>query len=275
MHSRAALFAASAALLAATPAVANPMMSETTPRPHLVGDIFMDSFFGEDINNKPGGEELLPGERVNASAAQASFLAAVGGFIARESFEGFDEGHDFSTQSTFLPFEGLSAGANNDRGRVRETPGGMANEDGRYSTDGDKFLSANTILNGSFRIEFVEAQDAFGFYGIDVGDFDAQLTLTFELVAGGTHAVDVPHSLFSEGANSGSVFFWGVVDEKNLFTAVTFSGHSDVADDRDVFGFDELQIRGTGEPIVPLPSSVGLALAGLAPIIGRRRRRLA
>ncbi len=267
MTSRLVLLAASASVVVVdAPAFSNSERHQPQPRP-LSGDPFANTFFGEDVNTNPGEVEIPRSQRVNANAAQADFLAAVGGFLAKESFEGFDEGHDFSSESMFLPFENKSTGANIDRGRVRETPGGMANDDGRYSTDGDQYLSANTILNGSFRIEFVDPQDAFGFFGVDVGDWDGQLTLTFELVGGGEQIVDVPHLLGEEGEDSGSVFFWGFVDEKNLFSAVTFSGSGD---DRDVFAFDELQVRGT---IIPLPTPVALAAGGLAPLLLRRRRR--
>jgi hypothetical protein len=110
---------------------------------------------------------------------------------------------------------------------------------------------------------------AFGFFGIDIGDFDGQVTAT---TAGGLNQVfNVGNSLNIEG---GSVLFWGVVDPANTFTSVSFGNTGSGAD---VFGFDDFTV-GTAEQVVdpgpnpvPEPTTVLLLGAGLA-AAGLRRR---
>ena len=57
------------------------------------------------------------------------------------------------------------------------------------------------------RIDFDTAVAAFGFYGVDIGDFSGQVTVT--TVNGGTNVYNVGNTVNGPG---GSVLFWGVID---------------------------------------------------------------
>jgi hypothetical protein len=197
------------------------------PRPLLAA-----MFFGEDLNatedpNTPEDDPIPLTEYPNAAAARADFLAALTAGVATESFETLPT-------NTVPPFEltfGTATAALSGAGEVLSVP-----FNGVYPTDGSNFYFL--YLSGStsdFRIDFTDPQAALGFFMADIGDGFGQLTLTFELAAGGSDVVPVPTT---GGAGSGSIAFFGRVDAANPFVAVTFSNNST----GDGFGFDELTV---------------------------------
>ncbi|RPI39117.1 MAG: PEP-CTERM sorting domain-containing protein [Betaproteobacteria bacterium] len=118
-----------------------------------------------------------------------------------------------------------------------------------------------TGANNDFVINFDSPVAAFGFFGIDVGDVGAQLTLT--LAGGGAVAIDIPHTVEPGGPGSGqngSVIYFGYIDEANPFTSATFSNVGDFGDD---FGFDDMTI-GSVQQVVRVPEPPMLALLALA-----------
>jgi hypothetical protein len=130
---------------------------------------------------------------------------------------------------------------------------------GRYPISGNQYFDTGS----DFTITFSTAIAAFGFYGVDIGDFGGQVTLTLTHLVGPQTVVTVPNTINGLG---GGVLFFGNIDTANPFTSITFG---DTAQGVDFFGFDDMTI-GTIEQVHPTPDSgstlslLGLALVGLA-----------
>ncbi|TVQ31587.1 MAG: hypothetical protein EA376_08955 [Phycisphaeraceae bacterium] len=139
-----------------------------------------------------------------------------------------------------------------------------ANPEGRYPTSGEQYLSTGTTI---LQIDFNQPVRTFGFFGIDVGDFGATLTIT--LANGEEKEFKIP-PLSDDGEATGSVMFWGIIADQ-MFTNVRFS--SDVLPVvGDSFAFDQFTIG-----IIPLPNAFGLGTMGLVCLTGAsafRRRRI-
>ena len=90
--------------------------------------------------------------------------------------------------------------------------------------------------SGNFSIDFSEPVAAFGFYGIDIGDFGGQITLA--LSNGSTTTLTIPNSI---NGNGGSVLYYGVVAQNSgeVFTNAVFG---DTASGIDYFGFDDFTV---------------------------------
>lgn len=163
-----------------------------------------------------------------------------------------------STNPT-LHFGVLTAAVTN--GVVRSVPPGMTDADGRYPISGANYMAAD---QATMNMAFSQPINAFGFWGIDIGDFGG--TLTINLLGGGTRQFSIA-PLSGNGSTSGSVLFWGVIDATTAFTGVTFTNNTGITD---VFAFDDITV---GTLAVPLPSAFALGAAGLAAVAGRVRRR--
>ncbi len=214
------------------------------------------TFFGEDEGL---GENSPLLSYPNSTAAEAEFLSNLVG-VGTETFESYADntyaplGIDFGVAGT-ATLQGS--------GYVNEVTPGTTNGAGRYAISGSKYWEATN----SFSIEFSEAIAAFGFYGIDIGDFGGNVVV--ELLNGESIEYVIPHGVNVEG---GGVLYWGVIDTENLFTSVTFSN---TAAGVDYFGFDNFTI-GSVEQVVPTPEPgtifmMGLGLLGLA---GMGRKKL-
>ncbi len=240
------------------------------------------TFFGEDLHNS----DTMPlpvASRVNSTNASNQFRS----MLMDEHIVSFEPGEGFVANPTFVPGpmpgdvgvnpnvafpNGVNASITG--GIVRFQAAGTAGPpapfgpEGRYPTTGVHYLSANTQ---NLVLTFDSPQVAFGFWGVDVGDFGGTLTLT--LAGGGLMPINIsPNS--SGGAASGSVLFWGVIAADNPFTGVMFSNNTG----SDIFAFDDFTI-GDLEMLVmiPLPTAMNLGLAGFVGLGGlaatRRVRR--
>lgn len=152
---------------------------------------------------------------------------------------------------------------------------------GRYATSGEQYLNADS---SSLTLAFNQPIAAFGFFGIDIGDFEG--TLSLHLTNGGVMTLPLMIPAVPGGSlRNGSVIFFGFIerDPSMQVTMVEFrnSAFGQPGSVNDIFAFDDFTIGGLGDvctdcPVIPLPSAMGLGLAGflgVGSIAGARRRR--
>lgn len=219
-------------------------------------------FFGEDLGL--GESTPLPvASRINSTAAQNAFLANLIG-VGTETFEGFATGTGAPLN---LTFPGAGTATLGGSGSIQTVTPGTTNGVGRYAISGSNFWEASS---GSFTIGFSNPIAAFGFWGVDVGDFNGQVTLTLQ--SGSVINLTVPNSTNIAG---GSVLYYGLIASGagELFTSITFGNTNPGVD---FFAFDDMtigslqQVRPTPEPGTLVLLGLAAALAG-ATVRGRRR----
>lgn len=221
----------------------------------------------------------------NSTAAQTSFLSQLVA-SSREvvSFEQ-SEGYALGAVNPLVNFPVNGITATMTGGVVRDTfgPGGginSASPEGRYPTTGTQFLNADS---SSLVLSFSQPIAAFGFYGIDIGDFNG--TLSLHLTNGGVMTLPLAITLPPAANKNGSVIFFGFI-ERNPAMQVTMvefrnSAFGQPGSINDIFAFDDFTLGNLGDvctdcPVIPLPSAFGLGLAGflgVGSLAGARRRR--
>jgi hypothetical protein len=218
-------------------------------------------FFGEDLNNS----NFVPlASFPNASGAKSNFLSNLVG-VGTEDFEGFATGTSRPLNLTFPGSTGnIIATLSGGGGKINSVPVGSTNGFGRYGTSGTNFWEVAAGGSNYFQVDFDTAVGAFGFFGIDIGDFGGQLML--ELSNGTIESFTVPNTVGRSGSTDGSVLFFGIVaeDPSETFMSVNFLTTTGGGD---VFAFDDFTV-GDIEQIqpnpVPEPASVlGLLIFGV------------
>jgi len=211
------------------------------------------TYIGVDVNSSPNPKATaltsLPNSNLAAAATFLSQLSAHG----TETFESFANPTFTSFGLTFGSYgTGTLRSTTNDpnySGRVREQTFGTSNLQGRYTISGNHYFETDPgAVNmpvqgahgntGDFTIDFTNPVSAFGFFAIDIGDFNGVLEVTYNLLGGGTHL----ETIGNPGTTSGVVFL-GVTtnDALNPFTSVTFH---DTHPAQDFVGYDNF-IAGT------------------------------
>ncbi|TAD78080.1 MAG: PEP-CTERM sorting domain-containing protein [Oscillatoriales cyanobacterium] len=221
-------------------------------------------FFGEDPNNSATSPLL---STPNANSAEASFLSNLIG-VGTETFEGLPNG---AGGPLSLTFPGAGTATLTGPGRISAVTSGQTNGTGRYAISGQKFWEVSA--NGMFTVNFSDPVAAFGFYGVDLGDFGGQLVLN--LSGGQTQSVMVPNTVGRSGSTDGSVLFFGLIAEsiQETFSSISFAM---TIGQGDVFAFDNMTVGSLKQVKPPTESTPEpIALTGLLVIgvLGARSLR--
>ncbi len=214
-------------------------------------------FFGEDLN--PGGTVPAGG---NAETARNDFLSNLTAGVNTEDFDGFVDGTTAPLNLNFTGGLGPIGATMSGTGEIENSTGS-----GRFPTSGANFWE----VSGAFVIDFLAPVAAFGFYGIDIGDFNGQVTVQTQDGSGNILSDFVINNTIN-GPN-GSLLFWGLIDVLNPFQKIVF-GNTNAG--TDFFGFDDLTVGDVAQvSAVPVPAALPLFAAALGGMgfAGWRRRR--
>lgn len=231
------------------------------------------TYSGIDNNGNPS---VALAATPNSTAAELSFKSQLTG-VGTETFESYDAG---TSTPLAIAFPGAGTATLLGGGNVSAVAPGTTNGVGRYSVPSatsSKFWEVGAGAAGNFDVTFSGAIAAFGFYGIDIGDFAGTLTIDlFDAANALVGSLAVPKA--AENLADGSVLYFGFIaaNAGEQFTKVSFRT---TAGTGDFFAFDNFTI-GTQEQVcencaVPEPGSLALFSLGLLGLGLARRRKTA
>jgi PEP-CTERM motif len=216
------------------------------------------TFSGQDAGN---GSGTPLASHPNSDAARTNFLSNLTNDVQTN---GMDDPsiHAGDTAPSIAFADGVTATLAG--GTIFDTP----DSNGYFAISNPNYYG---VYSDGFTIQFSSPIAAFGFYGVDIGDFGG--TLTLKATNGPTETdLTVPSLSGSggSGAANGSVLYFGFYDTGQTYTEITFQ--NSVASD--FFAFDDFLV-GTSQQIksVPEPASATLLASGLTGIAALRRRR--
>lgn len=239
------------------------------------------TFSGEDLND----DSLVPLTTLtNSGGAESLFKSKLASGVATETFEAQSIGAIaplalvFKDQVTSATKVTATLGGGS--GSVQGVTPGQTDGAGRYSipsaSSSNYWLVNAADRSNSFTVTFDSAVAAFGFYGVDIGDFGGTVSVSLLNNLGDTvKTFAVPHTIGDGGDTDGSVIFFGLIaDIGEDFYGVRFT--SSITSAADYFAFDNFTVatRDQLPPDTPLPLPGTLALAGLGLLgLGLRRAR--
>ncbi|MGB0563177.1 MAG: PEP-CTERM sorting domain-containing protein [Spirulinaceae cyanobacterium] len=235
-------------------------------------------FFGEDLNFHSNDRlSTFP----NSTSAQGDFLS----HLENVGTAGFDALPAGTSGQVSLDFGQAGVATLQGGGTVKRVTSGT--NFGRYAISGHHYWAADASGN-DFGIQFSDSVAAFGFHGVDIGDFGGLLKLNLTLANGGSQQVVIPNTSGQGGNTNGSVLYFGLIAESadEVFTGLSFDMNA--PGDVDIFAFDDLTIGSLAQvksdaalasalpPVQAVPEP-GMVLAGLAGLglgrLAQRRKR--
>jgi len=206
-----------------------------------------------DPNGNPS-VNLLP-NIPNSKVAENSFLSSLVG-TGTETFESFTPG---TGADLALVFPGAGTATLKGTGTIQSAPAGSTNGFGRYGVSPTNYWEVNAGSTGSFSIDFSNPVAAFGFYGIDIGDFAGTLSLTFD--NGSVLTQGIPTA--PQAQADGSVLYWGIITTpaEGEFTKVSFDTTIGTGD---VFAFDNMTIGSREQVNQGVPGPLPILGVGMA-----------
>ena len=224
------------------------------------------TYTGFDPNGNPSVNLVSTTGIPVSSAAEAAFLANLVG-TGTETFESFGSG---TGAPLSIVFPGAGTATFTGSGGIDSTPAGTTNGFGRYGVSATKFWEVNAGSAGSFDINFSTPVAAFGFYGIDIGDFNGTLSLLFD--NGNIATQLIPTA--SQNVADGSVLYWGIITNPSEgdISSISFKTTEGTGD---IFAFDNMTIgsRQQVKPTSAVPGPLPLFGAGAAFGWSRKLRR--
>lgn len=233
---------------------------------------------------------VAPGDRVNSTAAYDSWIVQLlGGTTVLESFQDIPLG----TVSPFgltgyagdvtaaIDYDGVPGGSGviangtvtNPNNTAQTLAGaGLYGVTANGAVNDDQTTDQFFFTNGGFNLNFTSGAPvfAFGFWGVDIGDFDKAFTARIFDRSNNQLGADL---VYAGGKPSGSLLFAGYVGNQPI-SRVRFVFQDNA---KDGFGFDEMTIgidtEGTVTEVVPEPATMALLATGLVGLAGARRRR--